>query len=96
MAAVDGPVTQTVVITATDSDGASQTTSFIVTIANVAPELTRRPDPVSVEEVLTWAGVPLATAEVAAVCDREIADVRAELARSARFEPVGFDGYWSP
>ena len=28
-----------------------------------------------------WAGMPIATAEVAAVCDREVADVRAELAR---------------
>jgi hypothetical protein len=39
--------------------------------------------------------VPLATVEVAAVMDREPADVRAELARAARFEPVGVDGYWS-
>ncbi len=46
--------------------------------------------------MLAWAGIPLATAEVAAVCDREIPDVRAELARTARFEPVGGDGYWSP
>jgi predicted DsbA family dithiol-disulfide isomerase len=64
-------------------------------IADLAPELTRRPDPGSVGEVLAWAGVPLATAEVAAVCDREIAGVRGELARAARFEPVGHDGYWS-
>ena len=46
--------------------------------------------------MLEWAGVPLATVEVAAVMDREPADVRGELARSARFEPVGVDGYWSP
>jgi hypothetical protein len=64
-------------------------------IANLAPELTRRPDPESVEEVLDWARMPLATAEVAAVCDRGIADVRTELARVAAFEPVGGDGYWS-
>ena len=37
----------------------------------------------------------LATAEVAAVLDREIADVRGELARVASYEPVGVDGYWS-
>jgi 2-hydroxychromene-2-carboxylate isomerase len=55
-------------------------------------ELERRPDPSSVEEVLAWAGMPLATAEVAAVCG---GDVRAELAGAARFEPVGADGYWS-
>ena len=45
--------------------------------------------------MLAWAGVPLATAEVAAVMDRDVADVRAELARFAAFEPVGVDGYWS-
>ena len=45
--------------------------------------------------MLTWAGMPIATAEVAAVCDREIADVRAELARVATFLPVGGDGYWT-
>jgi hypothetical protein len=39
--------------------------------------------------------VPLATAEVAAVMDRDPADVRTELARGAGFEPVGVDGYWS-
>ena len=40
--------------------------------------------------------MPLATVEVAAVMDREPADVRARArARRARFEPVGVDGYWS-
>jgi 2-hydroxychromene-2-carboxylate isomerase len=57
--------------------------------------LPRRPDPESVAEVLDWAGTPLATAEVAAVCDREIAEVRQDLARAATFAPVGGDGYWS-
>jgi hypothetical protein len=65
-------------------------------IANLAPELRRRADPESVAEVLEWAGRPLATAEVAAVCDREIDDVRADLARVGSFEPVGGDGYWTP
>ncbi|MCU1500425.1 MAG: hypothetical protein JWM47_4378, partial [Acidimicrobiales bacterium] len=47
-------------------------------------------------EVLDWAPYPLATAEVAAVCERELDDVRAELARAGRaFQPVGGDGYWS-
>src|SRR4051812_30235043 len=36
-------------------------------IANLAPELERRPAPESVAEVLEWAGIPLATIEVAAV-----------------------------
>jgi predicted DsbA family dithiol-disulfide isomerase len=59
-------------------------------------ELEARPDPGSADEVLTWAGMPLATAELAAVCGRPIADVRQELARTAAFTPVGSDGYWAP
>jgi hypothetical protein len=52
-------------------------------------DLAHRAEPDSVAAVLEWAGMPLATAEVTAVCGR---DVRAELARTARFEPAGF---WS-
>lgn len=70
--------------------------AYETALANLAPELERRADPESVEEVVAWAPYPLATAEVAAVCNREIPDVRVELSRSgARFEPVGADGYWS-
>jgi predicted DsbA family dithiol-disulfide isomerase len=69
--------------------------AYETALANLEPALTRRADPESVEEVLAWAPYPLATAEIAAVCDREIPDVRAELARTSRFEPVGGDGYWS-
>ena len=69
--------------------------AYETALANIAPELVRAPDPESVEQVLAWAGMPIATAEVAAVCDREIADVRTELARVATFLPVGGDGYWT-
>ena len=79
-----------------DLPGFRPVEAYEAAIANLAPELTRRPDPETPAEVLAWAGVPLATVEVAAVMDREPADVRGELARSARFEPVGVDGYWSP
>jgi hypothetical protein len=48
-----------------------------------------RPEPESVEEVLAWAGMPLHTSEVAAICGR---DVSADLARAARPGP---GGYWS-
>ena len=64
-----------------DLPGYRPVEAYETAIANIAPELVRRPDPESVEEVLAWAGMPIATAEVAAVCDREIADVRTELAR---------------
>jgi hypothetical protein len=69
--------------------------AYETALANIAPELTRAPDPDSVEQVLRWAGMPIATAEVAAVCDRDIADVRNELARVATYLPVGGDGYWT-
>ena len=78
-----------------DLPGFRPVEAYEAAIANIAPELTRRPDPESVDEVLKWAGMPIATAEVAAVCDREIADVRTELARVATFLPVGGDGYWT-
>jgi predicted DsbA family dithiol-disulfide isomerase len=64
-------------------------------LANLAPDLERRDDPESVEEVLEWAPYALATAEVAAVMERDIADVRLELSGlGATFAPMGGDGYW--
>ena len=68
--------------------------AYEVAIANLAPELVRRPEPASVEEVLSWAGEPLATAEVAAVAQRDRVAVRAELARVARPLAAGADCYW--
>ena len=78
-----------------DLPGFRPVEAYEAAIANIAPELVRAPDPESVEQVLMWAGMPIATAEVAAVCDREIADVRTELARVATYLPVGGDGYWT-
>ena len=53
-----------------------------------APDgLDERPAPATAAEVLEWAGMPLTTAEVAAVCGR---DVRADLARTATSGPAGF------
>ena len=79
-----------------DLPGFRPVEAYETALANIAPELARRPDPEDVGDVLTWAGMPLATAEIAAVCDRPITDVREALARIARFEPVGGDGYWAP
>jgi 2-hydroxychromene-2-carboxylate isomerase len=84
-------------VTRLDVPGFRAIEAYIAALANLAPDLERRNDPTSVGEVLDWAPYPLATAEVAAICDREIADVRLELASTgACFEPVGADGYWSP
>lgn len=63
-------------------------------IANLAPELVRRGSPTSVEELLDWAGEPLATAEVALVMQRDPQAVRAELGRVASAIPAGADMYW--
>jgi hypothetical protein len=79
-----------------DLPGFRPVEAYLAALANVAPHLTRRDDPASPSEVMDWAPYPLATAEIAAVCDGEPDDVRAELARSgAHFTPVGGDGYWS-
>lgn len=64
-------------------------------LANAAPQLQRRDLPGGVGEALDWAARPLATAEVAAVCARPIAEVRAELEQTARFQPAGSDGFWT-
>ena len=64
-------------------------------LANLSPELTRRPDPASAEEVLAWAGEPLATSEVAAVMNVAIEDATERLTSSASFSSAGLDGYWS-
>ena len=68
--------------------------AYDVAIANLAPELTRRPRPESVEEVLGWAGEPLATAEIVALTGLAPQQARAALSRVARAIPVGADCYW--
>jgi predicted DsbA family dithiol-disulfide isomerase len=60
-------------------------------IANLAPELERRPAAESVEDVLAWAGEPLAAAEVAAICEIGLDEADEQLAAVA----VGRDGWWS-
>src|SRR3954451_22392524 len=60
-------------------------------IANLAPELERRAAPESVEEVLEWAGEPLATGEVAAICGLSRGEAGAELTSVASVR----GGWWS-
>jgi predicted DsbA family dithiol-disulfide isomerase len=69
--------------------------AYEAAIANLAPELERRPKPGSVEELLAWAGEPLATAEVVAVTQLDGAVARAALGRVARAIPAGADAYWT-
>jgi predicted DsbA family dithiol-disulfide isomerase len=64
--------------------------------ANLAPGLERRAKPGSVTELLAWAGTPLATQEVAVVCELSLEEAREQLAAVAVEDRVGDDAYWSP
>jgi predicted DsbA family dithiol-disulfide isomerase len=68
---------------------------YDVVTANLVPGLERREAPGSVQEVLAWTGTPLASQEVAVVCDIPFADAREELSRVAVEQPVGSDGFWT-
>jgi hypothetical protein len=68
---------------------------YDVVTANLVPGVDRRPPPDSVEEVLAWTGTPLATKEVAVVCDIDFARARERLGRVAEEQHVGADGFWS-
>lgn len=69
--------------------------SYEVAIANLLPSAHRRADPETVEQVLAWAGEPLASIEVATVCGIEVEQAREQLSRVAHERPLGFDGLWS-
>jgi hypothetical protein len=58
--------------------------TYEAAIANLAPELVRRPKPEGVSEILFWAGEPLATAEVAAIAQLDVTQTRAALSQVAR------------
>jgi predicted DsbA family dithiol-disulfide isomerase len=68
---------------------------YDVITANLLPGLDRRADPEDVAEVLAWTGTPLASIEVAVVCDIPFEDARERLSRRAVEQPVGFDGFWT-
>jgi predicted DsbA family dithiol-disulfide isomerase len=68
---------------------------YDVVTANLVPGVDRREPPESVEEVLEWTGTPLATKEVAVVCDIAFAQARERLGHVADEEHVGADGFWS-
>lgn len=80
---------------ALSAPGFQPTLAYEDAVANVAPDLTRRQDPESVAEVLEWAGEPLASAEVAAVCGIELGEAHEQLERVAREEHIGSDGLWA-
>ena len=69
--------------------------AYETVIANLAPDLPRRDRPDDVRELLGWAGIPLATAEVAAVMRTSRDKARALLDGAAREQPAGADSYWT-
>ncbi len=68
--------------------------AYEVAVANLIPGPERRADPTEVAEVLSWAGEPLATAEVATVCAILLEEARERLGRVAVEDHAGFDGLW--
>jgi hypothetical protein len=69
--------------------------AYETAIAALAPHAVRRPAPASVEELLAWAGYPLATAEVAAIMQLDRQTAQAALAKAARPIAAGADFYWA-
>jgi 2-hydroxychromene-2-carboxylate isomerase len=69
--------------------------AYEAAIANLAPDLARRPKPRVVEEVLAWAGEPLATAEVALVAQLGTTATRNALSPVAKPIAAGADFYWT-
>lgn len=68
--------------------------AYDVVLANLVPGTERRPAAESVTEVLEWADCPLATREVAVLCDMPQERAREELGRVAIEEHLGTDGLW--
>jgi predicted DsbA family dithiol-disulfide isomerase len=68
---------------------------YDVILANLVPGVDRRDPPESVEAVLAWTGTPLASREVAVVCDVSHAEARERLGRVAVEWHVGADGFWT-
>jgi hypothetical protein len=70
--------------------------AYEAAVANLAPELERRPAPDGVGELLDWAPYPLATAEVIAITGLDPVEARAALARAGEPIAAGADFYWRP
>lgn len=68
---------------------------YEVALANLLPDVPRRPRPASVGALLEWAGEPLATVEVAAVCELSPEEAAEQLSAVARRIPMGTDALWA-
>jgi predicted DsbA family dithiol-disulfide isomerase len=77
-----------------DAGGFQPARVYEVALANLAPEVPLRPNPADVTQVLGWAPYPLATVEIAAVCEIPPAEARRQLERVATEHPIAGDAYW--
>lgn len=69
--------------------------TYDVVLANLVPLAERRQTTHDVAEVLRWADAPLATKEVAVLCEIDRDAARERLGRVASERHVGADGFWS-
>jgi len=79
-----------------DVPGFQPHAAYEVALANLVPQAPLREPPESVLELLEWAAEPLATREVAVMCDIAHDEARQRLGRVAQERHLGFDGLWSP
>ncbi len=68
--------------------------AYDVILANLVPDLDRCPPADDAAEVLEWASEPLASKEVAVVCDTDLDSAREALGRVADERHIGADGLW--
>lgn len=69
--------------------------AYEAAIAHLAPKLERRPTPNNVADVLAWAGMAVATAEVALIAQLDRTAARNALGRVAVPHAVGAEFYWT-
>ncbi len=69
--------------------------TYEAVIGNFLPNATRKRLAKTSREILEWAPYPLATKEIAVICNKTIGEVMQELKGNATFEPFGQDGFWS-
>jgi predicted DsbA family dithiol-disulfide isomerase len=77
-----------------DAPGFQPARVYEVALANLAPEIALRPTPDDVTQVLAWAPYPLATVEVAAICEISPTEARRQLNAAATEHPIAGDAYW--
>lgn len=65
-------------------------------IGNFFLGIKRKKNPKTIESILSWANMPLATKEISTIYDRGYQEVRDELGKSKmKFTPFGQDGFWA-